>query len=215
MKLVIGLLAALSASAQAPLPGLRIEPTGGGSVIFVRNVYSQPLTAFHLELVDYPGSFFWYSQDDAASEGIPAGVEKRIPVKNMLIGAAPEYVKMQAALYADGGSAGIPEKIAQLIAQRSLTLKTTRELIDRIEKAQSSGASKAGLIAGLKQWAASIQPDGPGSLNSQTANNRNVARTMVSVAIGRIDESSAETALNGLRKPARPLATSKPDLEPA
>src|SRR5450759_1422217 len=158
MKFAIPLILAVSASAaEVPLPELRIEPSGGGSIIHIRNVYTQPLSAFLLELVDYPGSSYSYSQDSVPSGGIPAGVEKTFPVSNMLVGAAPDYVKVQAALYEDGASSGIPEKIAQLIGRRTSTLETTREVIRRIEKAQSSGTSKASLIADLRQWAASMQ----------------------------------------------------------
>lgn len=196
----IVLAVALSAiAAGAPLPGLRIEASDGGSVIYIRNVHSQPLTAFLLELVDYPGSSFSYWRDEVASEPIPAGVERRYPVTNMLIGAAPDYVKVQAALYADGGSSGIPERVAQLVARRKLTLENTRELIRRIEVAQSSGTSQADLVAELKQWAV-------GRRNSQTA---------ISDAISRLERGSREDALSALRNAEKALARSKPALEPA
>jgi len=35
------------------------------------------------------------------------GGEKRIQVENMTVGAVPDYVKMQAAIYADGSTAGV------------------------------------------------------------------------------------------------------------
>src|SRR6266853_46119 len=126
MRFALSIAVAFCAiAAQAPLPELRVEPAGGGSVMHVRNVYSQPLTAFLVELVGYPGSSFTYWHEAMGSDAIPAAAEKTFRVQNMLIGAAPDYVKMQAALYADGSSSGVPEKIAQLIARRSATLKTT------------------------------------------------------------------------------------------
>src|SRR5437016_2739729 len=158
MKLAIAFLAALPLiAADPPLPGLRVEPAPKGSVIYIRNVYTQPLNAFLVELIDYPGSRFAYSIDEVTGEGIPTGVEKAFPVSSMLVGAvSPEYVKVQAALYADGSVSGNPEKIKQLIAHRSLTLETTRDLIRRIETAQSNGTSKLGIIDILKQWSSGL-----------------------------------------------------------
>src|ERR1700737_3372798 len=150
------LLVLSAAAAQTPLPELKIEPAAGGSVFFIKNAASQPLTAFVIELVNYPGSSYSLWRDEIASEPIPPGVEKRIAVANMTVGAVPDYVKIQAALYADGTSSSIPEKITQLIDRRRLTLQTTRELIRRIEKAQSAGTPKAELAGELKQWSDSI-----------------------------------------------------------
>jgi hypothetical protein len=112
-----GLLLAFSAAAEAPLPELRTEPTAGGSIFYVRNGSAQPLTAYLIELVDYPGSAYSLWQDDLTNRPIPPGGEKRISVANMTVGAVPDYVKMRAALYADGSSAGIPEKVAQMVAR--------------------------------------------------------------------------------------------------
>src|SRR5438874_1696918 len=97
--------------AQAPLPDLRVEAAPGGSVLYVRNTHSQPLTAFLIELVGYPGSSYALWQDDLLTGPLAAGSEKRIPITSMTVGAVPEYVKMQAAIYADGASSGIPEKV--------------------------------------------------------------------------------------------------------
>lgn len=166
-------------------------------MIHIRNVYSQPLTAFLLELVDYPGSSFSFSHDSFTS-GIPAGAEKEFPVSNMTIGAAPDYVKVQAALYADGSTSGVAEKIAQLIAHRRGMLQTTREVISRIEKAQSSGVSKASLIADLKQWAEAI--------------GDRTNRRIVTDAIGDLDEHSIDAALETLRSSERAIAATKPYL---
>src|SRR5580704_7934582 len=100
-RILTSIALALSAvAAEAPLPGLRIEPVAGGSIFYVKNVSSQPLTAWLVELVDYPGSSYSLWRDDI-SEPIPPGVEKRIPVANMTVGAVPDYVKIQAAIYAD------------------------------------------------------------------------------------------------------------------
>src|SRR5579875_167498 len=99
-------LACSASGAGAPLPQLRIEPTTGGSIFYVKNVASQPLTGYLIELVDYPGSSYTFWQDSLGAEfgleAISPGQEKRIQVANMTVGAVPDYVKMEAAVYADG-----------------------------------------------------------------------------------------------------------------
>ena len=73
-RLAITLVAALApAAAQPPLPGLRVEPVSGGTVFYVKNTASQPLTAFILELAGYPGSGYVLVQDESSSEPIPPG----------------------------------------------------------------------------------------------------------------------------------------------
>jgi len=203
MKLAIAFLAALFlTAADPPLPGLRVEPAPHGSVLYVRNVYSQPLTAFLIEMVDYPGSRFSHSTDEVAGEGIPAGVEKAIPVSSMLVGAvSPEYVKVQAALYADGASSGNPEKIKLLIAQRSSRLETARELIHRIETAQSSGTSTPSIVDSLKQWSESLEPI-----------KQAIARAMIAHAMRDLEQQSIETAVTNLKRAEQAIASSKPPL---
>ena len=199
-------------TAQPPLPGLRIEPTTGGSIFFVKNTASQPLTAYLIELVGYPGSSDSFWQDNNASELIPAGVELRIPVSNMTVGAVPEYVKLQAAIYADGTSSGIPEKVTQLVERRRFILETTRELIRRLEKAQSAGVAKTALIADLKQWSESMQPAGKSRQVSQATINRAAARGLIAQTIGQLNENSLDGALGKLHAAERSLAASKPAL---
>ncbi len=153
--LMAAAFAALFAFAQQPLPELRIEAIDGGSVFYVRNGASQPLTAYLIELVNYPGSSYALWRDDFA-DPLPPGAERRIQVANMTIGAAPEYVRMQAAIYGDGTSAGVPDKVGQFVERRRRVLETTRQLIDRIEKAQSGAMDKAALLADLEAWENSI-----------------------------------------------------------
>jgi hypothetical protein len=196
-------------SAQTPLPELRTEPIGGGSVFHVRNVASQPLTGFLIELVNYPGSSYSFWQDDVTHELLPAGGEQRIQVTNMTVGAVPDYVKIQAALYADGTSSGIPEKIAQLIERRRFSLETLKALIDRLEKAQSANTPKASVIADLKQWADSLQPAGKVKRNSQAAINQAAARGLIADAAGSLDAQSLEETLAGLHTSERRAATNK------
>ena len=136
------LLALPAVAAQMPLPELRTEPTAGGSIFSVKNNRPQPLSAYLIELVDYPGSYYSLWQDEAAADPIAPG-EKRIQVTNMTVGAVPDYVKLQAALYAGGASAGVPEKIAQLLARRRVMIETIRQLIGRLEKAQAESTPKS------------------------------------------------------------------------
>jgi hypothetical protein len=192
------LLASCTLAAQPPLPRIQVEPTENASVIFIRNPHSQPLTAFLLELVDYPGSRWAHWQDDAAAEPLAPGAERRLPIASMLVGAAPDYVKVQAALYADGASAGLPDKVAQLVARRKVTLETTRDLVRRLEQAQASGTSVSALLAGLN-----------GLLDSSAHES---ARAVISDTIRRARETSPEAALAALRKAAQALTSSQPKL---
>jgi hypothetical protein len=145
LKLFAATLLPLLASA-APLPQLRIEPITGGSIFYVKNVSSQPLTGFLIELVDYPGSQYALWEDDVL-EPVAPGQEKRIQVGNMTVGAVPDYVKVQAAIYADGSTAGIAEKITQFKERRRLKLQTVREMI-----AHLANHSAEETLAWLRTW---------------------------------------------------------------
>src|SRR5258708_11159927 len=98
------------AAAQTPLPGLRVEPVSGGTDFYVKNTAAQPLTAFILELDGYPGSSYVLVQDESFAAAVAPGAEQRIQTSNMTPGAVPDYMKLQAAIYADGTSAGKSEK---------------------------------------------------------------------------------------------------------
>jgi len=179
--------------AQTPLPNLRIEPTGGGSIFYLKNTAAKPLTAYLIELVNYPGSSFSMWQDDAL-DPIKPGAEKRIPVSNMTVGAVPDYVKVQAALYADGTSAGVPEKVVQLMARRSFLRETSRDLIARLEKS----ADKAAALADLKQAQEALTAVKP-PRNSQGAINQNAGRSLVTETITMVESGGVAAALERLR----------------
>jgi hypothetical protein len=209
-KLAPALLLAIStaAAAEMPLPVLRIEPVTGGSVFYVKNTSAQPLTAYLIELVNYPGSSYSLWREEITAQPVAPGAEKRIPVNNMTVGAVPDYVKLQAALFADGTSSGIPEKVTQLVERRRALLDTTRQLLGRLEKA---GTSKAGQ-ADLKQWADSMQPSGKPNRNSQAFINQSAARGLIADTVANLDKLSLEDTLTGLRAKERALAASKPSL---
>jgi hypothetical protein len=200
-KIAVALALPLLAAA-AQLPDLRTEPIGGGSVFFVKNTSGVPLTAFLIELVGYPGSTYSLWQDEISAEPLAPGAEKRIQVTNMTAGAVPDYMKLTAAIFADGSSAGAPEKVTQFIERRKAVLETTRELIKRLEK----GATKAE----LQQWADSLQPVGKVKQNSQPVINQNASRELVLGTIGKIDSGSAAGALENLRASEKALVASKP-----
>jgi hypothetical protein len=203
-------LLALPAIAQMPLPELRVEPTAGGSIFYIRNNSAQALNAYLIELVDYPGSSYSFWQDETVAEPIPPKGEKRIQVANMTVGAVPDYVKVQAALYAGGTSAGIPEKVAQLLDRRRATLDTIRQLCVFIEKAQAADTPKSDLLAGLKQWTDTLQPAGKGNRNSQAAINQAAARSVIAGTAARLDALSFFESLAVLRAWERALAATAP-----
>src|SRR5450756_2543997 len=199
-RFVALLLVALPAiAAQMPLPELRIEATAGGSIFYIKNNSTQPLVSYLIALVDYPGSSYSLWQDETVAEPIPPKGEKRIQVANMTVRAVPDYVKMRAALYAGGTSAVIPEKVAQLLDRRRVTLETTRQLIARIEKAQAGGIPKSEAVAGLKQWADTLQPAGKGNRNSPAAINQAAARSVIAATAARLDTLSFAESLAVLR----------------
>ncbi len=189
---------------SAELPDLRTEPIGGGSVFFVKNTSPKLLTGYLIELVGYPGSSYSLWVDEASAEPLAPGAEKRIQVTNMTVGAVPDYMRIQAAIYADGSTAGAPEKVNQFVERRRFVLETTRELIRRIEK----GATKAD----LKQWADSLQPVGKVKTNSQLTINQTAARSLVSETAAQLDGHSASEVLANLRISEKALAASKPPL---
>ena len=200
------LLALPGIAADAPLPELRTEPTAAGSIFYIKNNSPEPLTAYLIELVGYPGSSYSLWQDETVAEPVPPKGERRIQVTNMTVGAVPDYVKVQAALYAGGRSAGIPEKVAQLLDRRRFTLETTRQLIARIEKAQAEGTPKSDLLAGLKQWADTLRPAGKGNRNSQAAINQAAARSAIVGIAAKLDGLSFAETLAVLRGWERALA---------
>lgn len=203
------LLAVAAIAAEAPLPVLRIEPTTGGSIFFVKNTSAQPLTAYLIELVNYPGSSYSLWVEEITGQPLAPGAEKRIPVANMTVGAVPDYVKLQAALFADGSSSGVPEKVTQLTERRRFLLGITRELITRLERA---GTDKAALIAELKQWSESLQPAGKPKRESQLFINQSAARGLIGETVAALEKSSVEDTLAHLRTSERALGSSKPAL---
>ena len=205
------LLIVLGTAAAQTLPELRTDPTTGGSIFYVKNVAPKPVTAFLIELVNYPGSSYSLYQDEAAIDLIAPGAEKRIPVTNMTVGAVPDYVKLTAALFADGTSAGIPEKITQLVERRKSTLATVRELISRLDKAKAAATPKGAVISDLKQWAEGLQPAGKARV-SQATINQAAARSVVSEAATWLETHSLEESLAKSHAAERSLAASKPAL---
>jgi hypothetical protein len=183
----------------AELPQLRTEPIGGGSVFFVKNISNQPLTAYLIELVGYPGSSYTLWVDEISGEPIAPGAEKRIQVTNMTAGAVPDYMKIQGAIYADGSTAG--EKAPQFIERRRFVLETTRELIRRIEKGED-----------LKQWADSLQPAGKVKPNAQPVINQAAARSLVMETETYLEAHTPVETLAKLRASEKALVASKPTL---
>ncbi len=198
--LALGLVAM---AAEAPLPQLRIEPTGGGSIFYIHNSAAQPLTAYLIELVNYPGSSYTYWQDDVTKPLAP-GADLQIHVANMTVGAVPDYVKMRAALFADGSAAGLPEKVTALVERRRALLATTRELIARLEKAAPA--------ADLKQWAESIPDPTRSNRNTKAAINQAASKALIADTAARLGKESQSQVVAGLRASEKALAGSKPAL---
>jgi hypothetical protein len=198
----LALLAAAPILAQAPLPTLRIEPTSGGSILYIKNTYSHPLTAYMIEMPDYPGSYYVLFEDMLDALPIAPGTELRKPITNMTVGAVPDYVKLQAAVFADGSTAGAPEKVAAILERRKATLASVRELIARVEKGQTA--------ADLKQWSDGLPQIPRNRLRSQDAINQAVVRANIANASRYLTNNGAEKCLAQLREIERTLASAKP-----
>ena len=204
---------ALFAVGQAPLPQLRVEPALQSSVLFVKDAESQPpLPAFLVELVHYPGSYYQLWEDGLTTQPVAPGAEKRIPISNMTVGAVPDYVHLTAAIYADGTSAGTPEKVTQLIERRRAMLATTRELIGKLEKVKAAGASAAAAAADLKQQAETLPALTRSTQNSQPAINQSAAKTLTAETAAQLGTHSIEETISWLRATESRLASSKPAL---
>jgi hypothetical protein len=197
---------ALSAhAADAPLPGLRIEPKTAGSIFFVHNPSAQPLTAFLIELVDYPGSTYFYWQDEPGVTVAP-GATREIQVTNMTVGAVPDYVKLQAAIYADGSTAGVKDRVEWLIGRRRTTLETTREIIRRIEKAGSAAAAKTD----LEQWSDGMPALTRANRNTAVGFNQSAAKSAIADTVRGLDGGKTDLVLARLKMMERSLASAKP-----
>jgi hypothetical protein len=210
-KFAAGLLLAFACAwAQSPLPTLTVEPTTGGSFFLIKNTYTEPLTAYLIELVDYPGSYYALWDDMPQDRPIPAHSELRRAISNMTVGAVPDYVKMQAAIYADGTTAGIPEKVAQLVERRRATLAAVREVMARVAKAASPEAARAD----LKQWSDSMTPPTRANFRSQAAINQAAAKAIIALASSRLATLPLDKMLEEARSVEEAMAASKPALQP-
>lgn len=106
------LLAQTAGYPMKPCPEVTGTPAEDGSVITVRNREAQPLSAFLVEIVDYPGSRF--SHLEAPGAAIAPGQERRVVVRSLMPGTVPDYLKVTAAVYAGGGACGSEDKVQLL-----------------------------------------------------------------------------------------------------
>ena len=209
----VALVLALPAlGAEPPLPTLRIEPMTAGSVLFVKNVSTQPLTGYAIELVGYPGSFFALWRDEITGDPIAPGKEKRIQVSNMTVGAASDYVKVQGAIYADGSTAGVKDRLEILLDRRRFSLTTVRDLVRRMEAGVQAGMAKEAIAANLERAGEFLGPVGKMDRINAIQINRAAARDLISEAGAYLGLHSVDQTLVMLRRWEKTLAESKPAL---
>jgi hypothetical protein len=206
------LLALSAAGADSPLPSLRVEPKTGGSIFYVKNVATAPLTAYIIELVDYPGSSYSLWQEEVDGKPIAPGQEKKIEVGNMTVGAVPDYVKIRAAIYADGTTAGIPEKVDKLVMRRRFMLETAQDLIRRVEGSVAAKRPADAVAATLKQAADLMVVTPSMDRESQLVLNRTVGHTMFVETASYLNDHSLERTLDWLKAKEKALKESKPAL---
>jgi hypothetical protein len=196
---VLGLITALfvSPAPGAVCPEVNAEPTEGGSVIRIRHKESHPLTAFLVEIVDYPGNHFTYMEDSLVRGKTAANAEKQVLVQSLMPGTVPEYLKVTSAVYEDGSTCGAVEKLKVLVDARRSELAFTRELIARIEKGLSDGVAPAELANGVAEFGRS-RPRSSSAVVSDVADE--------------LKRRPAAEILAGLRAVEKILVTSKPSL---
>ena len=177
----------------ADCPAVTGEPADDGSILRIQQPAAPPVTAFLVEIVDYPGNHFAYRNDELVRPSPSEGNAKRVFVPTLMPGTVPEYLKVTAAIFADGSTCGPANKVGELLSARRETLKLTRELLQRLEKQ----IAKEELAAQLRTWARS-QPRAYADLITRTADQ-----------LGR---GAVAEVLDALRKQQQVLATSKPAL---
>lgn len=153
--ILTGLIAVM---ATTPCPEVKAEPVDDGSLIRIRHNQPHPLTAFLLEIVDYPGNRFSHMQDDLFRPTTAAGEEGRIVVASLMPGTVPDYLKVTAAIYANGDTCGPADKVKLIIDARRQNLQLNRELISSIEKARDARKSAQEIAAELTERARSESP---------------------------------------------------------
>jgi hypothetical protein len=197
-RIVIALFACfVPVMSAAPCPEVNAEPFKDGSLIRIRHDQPQVLTAFLIEIVDYPGNRFAHLEDELFRDSIPAGKERRLVVSSLMPGTVPDYLKVTAAIYGDGTVCGTLEKVKLILDARRENLQQTREIIGRIQKAQTSQGSTASLTAELRARAQSASPSVKG---------------VFSHVADQLDRVSLHEVLRSLRVVEQTLAASKPSL---
>jgi hypothetical protein len=199
-------------AADAPMPDLKVVPEEAGTAFTVKNTYSQPLAAIHIEIVDPPGESYAFTRDELGPNAIAPGTEKTIRVASLVPGTAPDHVKILAAVYQDGAVVGAPDKVKHILDLRRGRLENTREIIQRIEKDQKDGKDKDAIVADLRQWGTTIVPPPPPGMQPITDPAKTVKRNMVVVAAGQVNTRGIDAELGTLKKTEAELAASKPTL---
>lgn len=195
MLMTAGLMMAVGA--EAPLPALHAEPVAEGSALRIRNTGTAPLTAFVIEMVGYPGSRFRMAQDEVWGKPIPPGAEREYRVGSLMPGTVPDYLKVRAAIYADGSTAGTPDQIALLIDDRRRRLRGLRAILAHIAGDNRADLEAARLAADLSGWKESMEPE---------------LRFVADIVISRLKNSSTANVVEESKAMENALAASKPQL---
>jgi len=118
---------------------------------------------------------------------------------------------MQAAIYADGSTSGVAEKVAQMVGRRRAQLEVARELIARLEK----DTAKPELTESLAKWAESLKPPGKPNQNSPAWVNQAAKHSFVLYFKTQLDSQTPADVLAQVRASEAKLAASKPILDDA
>jgi len=113
---------------------------------------------------------------------------------------------MQAAVYADGSTAGAPEKVALLLGRRRTNLETTRELIRRIEKAGAAEDARTD----LNNWTAGMAPVSRAQRFAAAGVNQAAAQQLIAETSRALAAGDAAPIIARLRSSEAVLAAAKP-----
>jgi hypothetical protein len=200
--MVLLLLSISLLAADPPLPTLRVSMTSDGPVVWLKNIYSQPLSAFTIEAHSYDAS--GKSKTNVmAMDLIPVELsgnsERRLTIPAASVGAVAENGKITSAIYADKTTAGEADKIKILREAGGGRLSVVREIVARIDAAIAAGKDKDWILADLKAWSDSLTtaPAAPPALDSRTKAG---IRRQVPISVKQIEARGVDAELANLKK---------------
>jgi hypothetical protein len=147
-------------------------------------------------MVDYPGNNFQIVVDEVWGKPLPSGHERTYHTPALMPGTVPEYLKVVAAIYEDGTTAGKAEDTAILLDDRRRKLRGLQAILPRLEKLHP-GKTAPQIIADLRTWKDSLASE---------------LRFVADIVIYQLERVPVPELLEDLRGREQAVANSKPKL---